>query len=78
MKNEIKVSGVSVSGEISYDMLNMFNKNENKTTPLMILFWEPQKKLHWLQNQHLVMTNCVNQILFVTQQKDSLRLSECY
>ena len=78
MKNEIKVSGVSVSGEISYDMLNMFNKNENKTTPLMKLFWEPQKKLHWLQNQHLVMTNCVNQILFVTQQKDSLRLSECY
>ena len=44
MKNEIKVSGVSVSGEISYDMLNMFNKNENKTTPLMKLFWEQQKK----------------------------------
>ena len=44
MKNEIKVSGVSVSGEISKDMLNMFNQNENKATPFMKLFWKQQKK----------------------------------
>ena len=44
MKNEIKVSGVSVSGEISKDMLNIFNQNENKATPFMKLFWEQQKK----------------------------------
>ena len=39
-KNEIKVSGVSVSGEISNDMLNIFNQNENKATPFMKLFWQ--------------------------------------
>ena len=45
MKNEIKVSGVSVSGEISNDMLNIFNQNENKATLFMKLFWEQQKKV---------------------------------
>ena len=44
LKNEIKVSGVSLSGEISNDMLNIFNQNENKATPFMKLFWEQQKK----------------------------------
>ena len=43
MKNEIKVSGASVSGKISNDMLNIFNQNENKATPLLKLFWEQQK-----------------------------------
>ena len=45
MKNEIKVSGVSVSGKISNDMLDIFNQNENKATPFMKLFWKQQKKL---------------------------------
>ena len=40
MKNEIKVSGVSVSGKISNDMLDIFNQNENKATPFMKLFWK--------------------------------------
>ena len=40
MKNEIKVSGVSVSGKISNDMLDLFNQNENKATPFMKLFWK--------------------------------------
>ena len=40
MKNEIKVSDVSVSGEISNDMLNIFNENENQATTFMKLFWE--------------------------------------
>ena len=51
MKNEIKVSDVSVSGEISNDMLNIFNENENQATTFMKLFWEQQKKLlHVIQN----------------------------
>ena len=51
MKNEIKSSGVSVSGKTSNDILNIFNQNENKATPFMKLFWEQQKKLlHVIQN----------------------------
>ena len=38
MKNESKVSGLSVLGEIANDMLNIFNQNENKATPFMKLF----------------------------------------
>ena len=32
MKNELKVSGVSVSGKIFNDKLNIFHQNENKAT----------------------------------------------
>ena len=46
MKNEIKVPGVSVSGEVSNDMLNIFNQNENKAIPFMKLFWEQQKNFY--------------------------------
>ena len=45
MKNEIKVSVVSVLGETSNDRLNIFNQNETKATPFMKLFWEQQKKV---------------------------------
>ena len=48
MKNEIKVFGVSVSGDISNDMLNIFNQNKNKATPFMKLFWEQQKKSFYM------------------------------
>ena len=32
MKNELKVSGVSVSGKISNDILIIFHQNGNKAT----------------------------------------------
>ena len=44
MKNEIKVSDVSVSGKICNDILKIFDQNENKATSFMKLFWEQEKK----------------------------------
>ena len=44
MENEIKVSGVSVSANISNDILKIFDQNENKGTSFMKLFWEQEKK----------------------------------
>ena len=54
MKSEIRSSGVSVSGGISNDMIQIFNENESKANPFIKLFWELQKIFYFQPNTSLL------------------------
>ena len=43
MKSEIKLSGITLSPDLSNDVVKIMNENQSKFTPLVKLFWEQQK-----------------------------------
>ena len=43
MENEIKLSGITLSPDLSNDVVKIINESQSKFTPFVKLFWEQQK-----------------------------------
>ena len=43
MKNEIKLSGITLSPDLSNDVVKIMNESQSKFTPFVKLFWKQQK-----------------------------------
>ena len=43
MKSEIKLSGITLSPDLSNDVVKIMNENQSKFTPFVKLFWEQEK-----------------------------------